>query len=146
MDVKSAFLHGVINEVVYVNKPPGFEDPLHRDQVYKLDKALYGLHQAPQAWYETLSTHLLNNGFIRGVINCTLFIQEKDGDLLLVQVYVDDIVFGSTNDVLCKSFEKVMKDKFEMSSMEEMKFFLGLQVDQLFDDVKLVSQNAVKSE
>ncbi|KAD2392849.1 hypothetical protein E3N88_39826 [Mikania micrantha] len=130
MDVKSAFLHGVISETVYVSQPPGFEDPLHRDQVYKLDKALYGLHQAPRAWYETLSTHLLNNGFRRGVIDCTFFSREKDGDLLLVQVYVDDIIFGSTNDSLCKDFEKVMKEKFEMSSMGEMKFFLGLQVDQ----------------
>ncbi|KAD3336764.1 hypothetical protein E3N88_32283 [Mikania micrantha] len=130
MDVKSAFLHGVISETVYVSQPPGFEDPLHRDQVYKLDKALYGLYQAPRAWYETLSTHLLNNGFRRGVIDCTLFIREKDGDLLFVQVYVDDIIFGSTNDGLCKEFEKVMKEKFEMSSMGEMKFFLGLQVDQ----------------
>ncbi|KAD2805416.1 hypothetical protein E3N88_38793 [Mikania micrantha] len=130
MDVKSAFLHGVISETVYVNQPPGFEDPLHRDKVYKLDKALYGLHQAPRAWYETLSTHLLNNGFRRGVIDCTLFIREKDSDLLLVQVYVDDIIFGSTNDNLCKEFETVMKEKFEMSSMGEMKFFLGLQVDQ----------------
>ncbi|KAD4981808.1 hypothetical protein E3N88_18479 [Mikania micrantha] len=130
MDVKSAFLHGVISETVYVSQPPGFEDPLHRDQVYKLDKALYGLHQAPRAWYETLSTHLLNNGFRRGVIDCTLFIREKDSDLLLVQVYVDDIIFGSTNDDLCKEFENVMKEKFEMSSMGEMKFFLGLQVDQ----------------
>ncbi|KAD5318304.1 hypothetical protein E3N88_18250 [Mikania micrantha] len=130
MDVKSAFLHGVISETVYVSQPPGFEDPIHRDQVYKLDMALYGLHQAPCTWYETLSTHLLNNGFRRGVIDCTLFIREKDGDLLLVQVYVDDIIFGSSNDSLCKEFEKVMKKKFEMSSMGEMKFFLGLQVDQ----------------
>ncbi|KAI3801965.1 hypothetical protein L1987_30085 [Smallanthus sonchifolius] len=130
MDVKSAFLHGEISEVVYVSQPPGFEDPMHRDRVYKLDKALYGLHQAPRAWYETLSTHLLKNGFRRGVIDCTLFIREKGGELLMVQVYVDDIIFGSTNDVLCKEFERVMQDKFEMSSMGEMKFFLGLQVDQ----------------
>ncbi|KAD3336888.1 hypothetical protein E3N88_32407 [Mikania micrantha] len=103
MDVKSAFLHGVISETVYVSQPSGFEDPLHRDQVYKLDKALYGLHQAPRAWYETLSTHLLNNGFRRGVIDCTLFIHEKDGDLLLVQVYVNDIIFGERNDCPAKS-------------------------------------------
>lgn len=79
---------------------------------------------------ETLATHLLNNGFRRGLIDYTLFIWEKDGDLLLVQIYVDDIIFGSTNEVLCKEFEKVMQDKFEMNSMGEMKFFLGLQVDQ----------------
>ncbi|NHW60302.1 hypothetical protein HA378_34590, partial [Escherichia coli] len=77
------------------------------------------------AWYETLSTYLLSNGFRRGIIDCTLFIKEKDGELLLVQVYVDDIIFGSTNDELCKDFERVMQEKFEMSYMGEMKFFLG---------------------
>ncbi|KAI3732428.1 hypothetical protein L1987_63633 [Smallanthus sonchifolius] len=143
MDVKSAFLHGEISEVVYVSQPPGFEDPMHRDRVYKLDKALYGLHQAPRAWYETLSTHLLNNGFRRGVIDCTLFIREKGGELLMVQVYVDDIIFGSTNDVLCKEFERVMQDKFEMSSMGEMKFFLGLQVDQSETGIFLHQTNYV---
>ncbi|KAJ0713791.1 putative RNA-directed DNA polymerase [Helianthus annuus] len=130
MDVKSAFLHGVVEEEVYVEQPPGFEDPVHPDRVWLLNKALYGLHQAPRAWYATLSTYLLENGFRRGLIDCTLFIKEQDGDLLLVQVYVDDIIFGSTNDVLCRNFERIMQDKFEMSAMGEMNFFLGLQVQQ----------------
>ncbi|KAJ0805060.1 putative RNA-directed DNA polymerase [Helianthus annuus] len=130
MDVKSAFLHGVVKEEVYVEQPPGFEDPLHPDRVLLLNKALYGLHQAPRAWYETLSTYLLSNGFRRGLIDCTLFIKENGEDLLLVQVYVDDIIFGSTDDKLCKEFEKVMQDRFEMSAMGEMTFFLGLQVNQ----------------
>ncbi|KAJ0550450.1 putative RNA-directed DNA polymerase [Helianthus annuus] len=86
MDVKSAFLHGVVEEEVYVEQPPGFEDPVHPDRVWLLNKALYGLHQAPRAWYATLSTYLLENGFRRGLIDCTLFIKEQDGDLLLVQV------------------------------------------------------------
>ncbi|KAJ0836902.1 putative RNA-directed DNA polymerase [Helianthus annuus] len=130
MDVKSAFLHGVVEEEVYVEQPPGFEDPVHPDRVWLLNKALYGLHQAPRAWYATLSTYLLENGFRRGLIDCTLFIKEQDGDLLLVQVYVDDIIFGSTNDVLCRNFERIMQDKFEMSAMGEINFFLGLQVQQ----------------
>ncbi|KAM0066395.1 putative RNA-directed DNA polymerase [Helianthus debilis subsp. tardiflorus] len=130
MDVKSAFLHGVVEEEVYVEQPPGFEDPIHPDRVWLLNKALYGLHQAPRAWYATLSTYLLENGFRRGLIDCTLFIKEQDGDLLLVQVYVDDIIFGSTNDVLCRNFERIMQEKFEMSAMGEMNFFLGLQVQQ----------------
>ncbi|KAJ0794618.1 putative RNA-directed DNA polymerase [Helianthus annuus] len=127
MDVKSAFLHGIVQEEVYVEQPPGFEDPVHPDRVWLLNKALYGLHQAPRAWYATLSNYLLENGFQRGLIDCTLFIKEQDGDLLLVQVYVDDIIFGSTNDSLCRQFERIMQEKFEMSAMGEMTFFLGLQ-------------------
>ncbi|KAJ0936201.1 putative RNA-directed DNA polymerase [Helianthus annuus] len=130
MDVKSEFLHGVVEEEVYVEQPPGFEDPIHPDRVWLLNKALYGPHQAPRAWYETLSTYLLQNGFRRGLIDCTLFIKERNEDLLLVQVYVDDIIFGSTNDELCKEFEQVMQEKFEMSAMGEMNLFLGLQVHQ----------------
>ncbi|GJS76706.1 retrovirus-related pol polyprotein from transposon TNT 1-94 [Tanacetum coccineum] len=96
MDVKSAFLYGKIKEEVYVCQPLGFEDPEFPDKVYKVEKALYGLHQAPRAWYETLSTYLLDNGFQRGQIDKTLFIKRIKSDILLVQVYVDDIIFGST--------------------------------------------------
>ncbi|KAJ0589507.1 putative RNA-directed DNA polymerase [Helianthus annuus] len=131
LDVKSAFLYGKVKEEVYVVQPPGFTDPIHKNKVYLLDKALYGLHQAPRAWYETMSQHLLANKFIRGKVDATLFTKEVDGHLLIVQIYVDDIIFGSTNESLCKDFESVMKQKFEMSSMGEMKFFLGLQVEQL---------------
>ncbi|GJY27482.1 putative ribonuclease H-like domain-containing protein [Tanacetum coccineum] len=128
MDVKSAFLYGKIKEEVYVCQPPGFEDPDFPDRVYKVEKALYGLHQAPRAWYETLSTYLLDNGFQRGKIDKTLFIRRDKGDILLVQVYVDDIIFGSTKKSLCTEFEKMMHKKFQMSSMGELTFFLGLQV------------------
>ncbi|GKC00799.1 putative ribonuclease H-like domain-containing protein [Tanacetum coccineum] len=128
MDVKSAFLYGKIEEEVYVCQPPGFEDPDFPDRVYKVEKALYGLHQAPRAWYETLSTYLLDNGFQRGKIDKTLFIKRHKGDILLVQVYVDDIIFGSTKKELCNAFEKLMHEKFQMSSMGELTFFLGLQV------------------
>nr|GEW65130.1 putative ribonuclease H-like domain-containing protein [Tanacetum cinerariifolium] len=128
MDVKSAFLYGTIEEEVYVCQPLGFEDLDYPDKVYKVVKALYGLHQAPRAWYETLANYLLENGFQRGKIYQTLFIKNQKGNILLVQVYVDDIIFGSTNKELCKAFEKLMKDKFQMSSMGELTFFLGLQV------------------
>ncbi|GJS61779.1 putative ribonuclease H-like domain-containing protein [Tanacetum coccineum] len=127
MDVKSAFLYGKIKEEVYVCQPPGFEDLDFPDRVYKVEKALYGLHQAPRAWYETLSTYLLDNGFQRGKIDKTLFIRRDKGDILLVQVYVDDIIFGSTKKSLCTEFEKMMHKKFQMSSMGELTFFLGLQ-------------------
>ncbi|KAI3754739.1 hypothetical protein L1987_54529 [Smallanthus sonchifolius] len=130
MNVKAAFLYGVVKEEVYVNQPPGFEDLAHPFQVYKLDKALYGLHQAPRAWYETLSTHLTSNGFVRGTIDKTLFLKKYDADLLIVHVYVDDIIYGSTNEALYKEFEHVMKLKSEASLMGKMQFFLGLQVEQ----------------
>ncbi|GJV92906.1 putative ribonuclease H-like domain-containing protein [Tanacetum coccineum] len=81
MDVKSAFLYGKIEEEVYVCQPPRFEDPDFPDKVYKVEKALYGLHQAPRAWYETLSTYLLDNGFQRGKIDKTLFIKRHKGDI-----------------------------------------------------------------
>ncbi|KAD6454380.1 hypothetical protein E3N88_09086 [Mikania micrantha] len=135
LDVKSAFLYGSLKETVYVCQPPGFEDPIHRDQVYILDKALYGLHQAPRAWYETLSTHLIEHGFNRGQIDKTLFYREKGKDILLVQIYVDDIIFGSTDEQMCLEFKQVMIEKFEMSAMSDIKFFLGLQVDQSDDGI-----------
>nr|GEX67760.1 hypothetical protein [Tanacetum cinerariifolium] len=124
MDVKSALLYRTIEEEVYVCQPPGFEDPNHPDKVYKVVNALYGLHQAPRAWYETLANYLLENGFQRGKIDQTLFIKRQKGDILLVQIYVADIIFGATNRDLCKSFEKLMKDKFHISSMGELTFFL----------------------
>nr|GEY75908.1 putative ribonuclease H-like domain-containing protein [Tanacetum cinerariifolium] len=130
MDVKSAFLYGTIEEEVYVCQPSGFEDPGHLDKVYKVVKALYGLHQTLRAWYETLATYLLENSFHRGQIDQTLFIKKQKEDILLVQIYVDDIIFGATNKDLRKSFEKLMKDKFQMSSIGELTFFIGLQVKQ----------------
>nr|GEV73470.1 putative ribonuclease H-like domain-containing protein [Tanacetum cinerariifolium] len=112
MDVKSAFLYETIEEEVYVCQTLGFEDPDYLDKVYNVVKALYGLHQDPKAWYETLANYLLENGFHRGKIDQTLFIKRQKGDILLVQIYVNDIIFGSTNKDLCKAFEKLMKDKF----------------------------------
>ncbi|GJZ53031.1 putative ribonuclease H-like domain-containing protein [Tanacetum coccineum] len=140
MDVKSAFLYGKIEEEVYVCQPPGFEDPHFPNKVYKVEKALYGLHQAPRAWYETLSTYLLDNGFHRGQIDKTLFIRRHKDDILLVQVYVDDIIFGSTKKEMSTEFEKLMHDKFQMSSMRELSFFLGLQVKQESDGI-FISQD-----
>ncbi|GJY57475.1 putative ribonuclease H-like domain-containing protein [Tanacetum coccineum] len=145
MDVKSAFLYGKIKEEVYVCQPPGFEDPDFPDRVYKVEKALYGLHQAPRAWYETLSTYLLDNEFQRGKIDKTLFIKRYKGDILLVQVYVDDIIFGSTKKELCNAFEKLMHEKFQMSSMGELTFFLGLQVKQKKDGI-FISQDKYVDE
>ncbi|GJT01450.1 putative ribonuclease H-like domain-containing protein [Tanacetum coccineum] len=145
MDVKSDFLYGKIEEEVYVCQPSGFEDPDLTDRVYKVEKALYGLHQAPRAWYETLSTYLLDNGFQRGQIDKTLFIKRVKGDILLFQVYVDGIIFGSTKKVLCTEFEKLMHKKFQMSSIGELTLFLGLQVTQK-DDGIFISQGKYVDE
>ncbi|GKD59344.1 putative ribonuclease H-like domain-containing protein [Tanacetum coccineum] len=145
MDVKSAFLYEKIEEEVYVCQPLGFEDLDFPDRVYKVEKALYGLHQAPRAWYETLSTYLLDNGFQRGNIDKTLFIKRDKGDIMLVQVYVDDIIFSSTKKSLCTEFEKIMHKKFQMSSMGELTFFLGLQVKQKEDGI-FISQDKYVTE
>nr|GEV18707.1 putative ribonuclease H-like domain-containing protein [Tanacetum cinerariifolium] len=142
MDVKSVFLYETIEEEVYICQSPGFEDPGFLDKVYKVVKALYGLHQAPKAWYETLDNYLLENSFQRGKIDQTLFIKKQKGDILLVQVYVDDIIFGSTNKELRKAFEKLIKDKFQMSSMGELTFFLGLQVKQKDDGIFINGKSA----
>ncbi|GJT12009.1 putative ribonuclease H-like domain-containing protein [Tanacetum coccineum] len=123
MDVKSAFLYGKIEEEVYVCQPPRFEDPGFPNRVYKVEKALYGLHQAPRACYETL----------------------HKGDILLVQVYVDDIIFGSTKKDLCIAFEKLMHEKFQISSMGELTFILGLQVKQKKDGI-FISQDKYVAE
>ncbi|GJR33662.1 putative ribonuclease H-like domain-containing protein [Tanacetum coccineum] len=132
MDVKIAFLYGKIEEEVYVFQPLGFEDPNFPYRVYKVENALYGLHQAPRAWYETLSTYLLDNGFKRGKINKTLFIRKDKGDILLVQVYVDDIIFGSTKKTLCTEFEKMMHKNQDKYVTEILKKFA-------FTDVKTAS-------
>nr|GEV79476.1 hypothetical protein [Tanacetum cinerariifolium] len=145
MDVKSAFLYGTFEEEVYVSQPPGFVDPEFSNRVYKVEKALYSLHHAHRAWYETLSTYLLDNGFRRGIINKTLFVNKIKDDILLVQVYVDDIIFGSTKRSLSTELEQLMHKIFQMSSIEELTFFLGLPVDQIKDGIFL-SQNKYVSD
>ncbi|GKA26949.1 retrovirus-related pol polyprotein from transposon TNT 1-94 [Tanacetum coccineum] len=130
MDVKTAFLNGPLKEEVYVSQPEGFSDPKLPDHVYRLKKALYGLKQAPRAWYDKLSYFLIEHGFTKGIVDPTLFTQCHGEDILLVQVYVDDIIFESTNPDFSKRFANLMKNNFEMSMMGEPKFFLGLQVHQ----------------
>ncbi|KAI3770566.1 hypothetical protein L6452_01704 [Arctium lappa] len=130
MDVKSAFLNGKLNEEVYVEQPPGFYDPKYPNYVYKLDKALYGLKQAPRAWYDTLSSFLISENFERGKSDNTLFFRKIKGHIILVQIYVDDIILGSTNPSLCTRFAERMKKEYKMSMMGELTYFLGLQIKQ----------------
>ncbi|GKA37891.1 retrovirus-related pol polyprotein from transposon TNT 1-94 [Tanacetum coccineum] len=127
---QKAILNGARKEEVYVNQPDGFVDPHHPDKVYHLKKALYGLKQALRAWYDELSNFMVSKGFSKGSIDPTLFITKKGEDILLLQINVDDIIFGFTNPKLSKKFEKLMHSKFEMSLMWELKLFLGIQIHQ----------------
>ncbi|KAJ3674034.1 hypothetical protein LUZ60_006026 [Juncus effusus] len=135
MDVKSAFLNGFLEEKVYVEQPPGFKDPTNPDHMYKLMKALYGLKQAPRAWYGQLSTFLASHGFERGKSDLTLFTKKRKDSILLIQIYVDDIIFGSSDVALAEEFSVLMHSEFEMSMMGELNFFLGLQIKQTGDGI-----------
>jgi hypothetical protein len=131
MDMKSAFLNGPIKEDVYVEQPPGFEDSEYPNHVYKLSKVLYGLKQVPRAWYECLRDFLVTNGFKVGKANPTLFTKTIANDLFVCQIYVVDIIFGSTNKTTCGEFSRIMVQKFKLSMMGELKYFSGFQVKQL---------------
>jgi hypothetical protein len=139
MEVKSAFLNGPIKEEVYVEQPLGFEDSEYPNHVYKLSKVLYGLKQAPRAWYECLRNYLTTNGFKVGKVDPTLFNKIIAKDLFICQIYVDDIIFGSTNKSSCEEFSRIIIQKFEMSMMGELKYFLGFQIKQLQEGT-LISQ------
>ncbi|GJZ97206.1 retrovirus-related pol polyprotein from transposon TNT 1-94 [Tanacetum coccineum] len=130
MDVKTAFLNGNLREEVYVSQPDGFVDPDKPNYVYKLKKALYGLKQAPRAWYDMLSSFLISNDFSKGSVDPTLFIRREGKELLLVQIYVDDIIFAASTPELCDLFANIMCSKFKMSMMGKISFFLGLQISQ----------------
>ncbi|GKB49740.1 retrovirus-related pol polyprotein from transposon TNT 1-94 [Tanacetum coccineum] len=130
MDVKIDFLNGPLKEEVYVAQPDRLVDPDHPEKVYSLRKALYGLKQAPKVWYDKLSTFLMSKRFTKGTIDPTLFTIRYGEHILVVHIYIDDIIFGSTNLKFSKRFEKLMHSRFEMSLMGEIKFFLALQIDQ----------------
>nr|GEV72919.1 retrovirus-related Pol polyprotein from transposon TNT 1-94 [Tanacetum cinerariifolium] len=143
MDVKTVFLHGSLKEDVCVCQPEGFTDADHPSHVYKLKKALYGLKQAPRAWYDELSTFLLQNGFSKGTIDPMLYTRRFNDDILVVQVYLDDIIFGSTDPRYATLFSDLMKSRFEMSMTREMTFFLGLQVNQSPSSIFINQSNYV---
>ncbi|GJT52260.1 retrovirus-related pol polyprotein from transposon TNT 1-94 [Tanacetum coccineum] len=128
MDVKSAFLNGFINEEVYVAQPPGFID-------VQKPKALYGLKQAPKAWYDRLKSFLIKYEYSIGMVDNTLFTKKSKSHLIIVQIYVDDIIFGSTSQNLCDDFAKIIHDEFDMSMMVALNFFLGLQIKKMEDGI-----------
>jgi hypothetical protein len=126
MDVKSAFLNGVIQEEVYVRQPPDFENPKYPHRVYKLSNALYGLKQAPRAWYARLKTFLLEHGYVMGSVDKTLFSLKHGTDFLLVQIHMDDIIFGGSSHTLVSRFQEMIENEFQMSMMGELTVFLGI--------------------
>ena len=128
MDVKSAFLNGILQEEVYVKQLRDFVDPHRPDDVYKLKRALYSLKQAPKAWYDRLTAYLTEHGFKKGFADTNLFIRTDKNYFVVAQIYVDDIVFSATNDSLAQSFADEMKAMFEMSMVGKLTYFLGLQV------------------
>jgi hypothetical protein len=130
MDVKSAFLNCPIKEEVYVEQPPSFKSYEYPNHVYELHKALYRLKKAPRAWYKCLRDFLIKNGFRIGKADSTLLTRKMGKDLFVCQIYVDDIIFGSTNKFFCDEFSKIMTDKFQMSMIRVVTFFLRFQVKQ----------------
>ncbi|GJX44268.1 retrovirus-related pol polyprotein from transposon TNT 1-94 [Tanacetum coccineum] len=130
IDVKTTFLNGPLKEEVFVHQPDGFVNPNFLNHVYRLKKALYGLKQAPRAWYDKLSSLLIEHHFTKGIVDPTIFTRRHGDEILLAQIYLDDIIFGSTKPVFSTRFAKLMKDNFEMSMIGEINFFLGLQVHQ----------------
>lgn len=145
MDVKSAFLNGYLNEDVYVEQPKGFIDPTFPNHVFKLQKALYGLKQAPRAWYERLTKFLINHRYRNGGIDTNLFAKEKDGKLMIAQIYVNDILLGGMSDEMVQHFVKQMQFEFEMSLVAELTYFLGFQVKQMEDSIFLCQRKYAKS-
>eukprot|EP00253_Pinus_taeda_P003275 PITA_03275 len=130
MDVKSAFLNGVLKEEVYIEQPLGYEKKGQERKVCRLKKALYGLKQAPRAWYSRIDSYLLENEFDKCEGEPTVYIKEKDGKLLIVVLYVDDVIFTGNDVYLIENFKTVMKDEFEMTDMGLLRYFLGIEVDQ----------------
>ncbi|GKA79336.1 retrovirus-related pol polyprotein from transposon TNT 1-94 [Tanacetum coccineum] len=135
MDVKSASLNGFINEEVYMAQPLGFIDFEKPNHVYKLKKALYSLKQEPKAWYDRLKAFLIKHEYKIGMVDNTLFTKKKSSNLIIVQIYVDEIIFGSTCQDICDEFAKIMHDEFEISMMGELNFFLRLQIKQIEDGI-----------
>ena len=131
LDVKSAFLHGNLNEAVFIKQPQGYEVKEEEDKVYRLKKALYGLKQAPRAWYNKIEFYFMKKGFERCLNEHTLFTKVKEGGkLLMVSVYVDDLIFTGNDEAMFEKFKNSMKQEFDMSDLGRMKYFLGVEVVQ----------------
>lgn len=130
LDVKSAFLNGELEDEVYVKQPQGYEIKGKEGKVYKLQKALYGLRQAPRAWNSNIDSYFVKNGFVRSPSEPSLYVRKTETDLLMVCLYVDDLIYAGTNEAMVKSFKATMMKEYEMTDLGLMKYFLGIQVKQ----------------
>jgi hypothetical protein len=128
MDVKSTFLNLDLEEDVYIEQPEGFQLSENENYVCRLKKDLYGLKQAPRAWYSILEIYLQQQGFRKGNADNNLYIKVNQDSILLIEVYVHNIIFGSDDDRMRQKFAKDMQNEFEMSFLGELYFFLGLQI------------------
>ena len=144
MYVKSAFLNGILDEEVYIEQLEGFVDPNKRDIVFKLHKALYGLKQVPRAWYERFHNYLIQISFQRTNDNSNLYVKEGlDKKIVIKEIFVDDTIFIG-NDDLCKEFAKKMSKDFYMSMFCEIKFFVGLQIQQSKNGIYIIKSKYIK--
>lgn len=132
--VKSTFLNGELNKDVYVDQRQGYEEG-NEHKVYKLKKALYGRKQVPRAWYSRIDTYLLKNGFKRRENEHTLYIKSNGNDILILCLYVDDLIYTSSSDLLVEEFSKAMMTEFEMTDLGLLKYFLGIEVTQMNDGI-----------
>ena len=144
LDVKSAFLNGVLPEEVYVDQPEGFVKQGEEDKVYLLKKALYGLKQAPRAWYSRIDDHLLSLGFIKSLSEVTLYIKHKSNDFLIVSLYVDDLLVTGNNEGLVEEFKQEMMQVFEMTDLGLMTYFLGMEIKQSQNEVFICQKKYAK--
>lgn len=135
MDVKSAFLNGVLEEEVYVRQPAGYEKQSEEDKVYRLKRALYGLKQAPRAWYTRIDSYFQKNGFQRCPHEHTLYIKNNSQGDIIVCLYVDDMIFIGNNMQLISEFREAMISQFEMTDLGLMSYFLGIEVTQTHNGI-----------
>lgn len=148
LDVNTAFLNGDIQEDVYVSEPQGYEKAGQEYLVYKLLKALYGLHQAPRAWYTKLNSYLVSLGFVRCPYEHAVYTRNEGTDCMIVAVYIDDLLVTGPNNAMIKEFKKQMNFKFEMSDFVKLSYYLGIEVDQKdgYIDLKQTGYTHIKLE
>ena len=128
MDVKNAFLHGELQEEVYVEQPPSYADPNHPDYVCRLRKALYGLKQAPRAWHERIAEYLVTIGFRRAHADHSLYVQESDTRIVVITIYVDDLIIVGDSAMEIDHVKGLLKQEFEMKDLGDLCYFLGIEI------------------
>jgi hypothetical protein len=139
--VKSSFLNGLLEEEVYIEQPLGYKVKGQEDKVLKLNKALYGLKQAPRAWYSRIDNYFKVNNFMKCPNEHAMYVKTKNGDILIVCIYVDDLIFTGSNPKMVEEFKKAMIMKFEMTDIGLISYYLGIEVKQKEDGIFISQQN-----